>query len=75
MVRQIDSPVRWVEVVERMAADFGVEVFLEVGPGTVLCGLNRRIASADLTPWTRLPELRDHELAVRRPIHDALAIR
>jgi len=56
LVRQIDSPVRWVETVERMVADFGVEVFLEVGPGTVLCGLNRRIA-----PGTQSASLADPE--------------
>jgi [acyl-carrier-protein] S-malonyltransferase len=56
LVRQIDSPVRWVETVERMVADFGVEVFLEVGPGTVLCGLNRRIAQG-----TRSASLADPE--------------
>ena len=56
LVRQIDSPVRWVEVVERMVADFGVEVFLEVGPGTVLCGLNRRIAPGTLSASLADPE-------------------
>jgi len=56
LVRQIDSPVRWVEVVERMVADFGVEVFLEVGPGTVLCGLNRRIATGTLSASLSDPE-------------------
>jgi [acyl-carrier-protein] S-malonyltransferase len=43
LVRQIDSPVRWVESVERVAA-MGIGVFVEVGPGKVLCGLIRRIA-------------------------------
>jgi len=49
LVRQIDSPVRWVETVQRMVADFGVDTFLEIGPGTVLCGLNRRIVQGTLT--------------------------
>lgn len=49
LIRQIDSPVRWVEAVLRMAAapeagGFGVNTFVEVGPGTVLTGLTRRIA-------------------------------
>ena len=44
LVRQIDSPVRWVESVLWMAQGAGVDTFLEAGPGTVLCGLNRRIA-------------------------------
>ncbi len=42
--RQIDSPVRWVESVERMHREHGVERFIEVGPGSVLTGLIRRIA-------------------------------
>jgi [acyl-carrier-protein] S-malonyltransferase len=41
--RQVDAPVRWVESVERMHAEHGVERFVEVGPGSVLCGLIRRI--------------------------------
>jgi [acyl-carrier-protein] S-malonyltransferase len=43
LIRQIDSPVRWVEVVQHMAQTMGVDTFLEVGPGTVLTGLDRRI--------------------------------
>jgi len=42
--RQIDGPVRWVESVEWMAEQGGAELFVEVGPGKVLTGLNRRIA-------------------------------
>ena len=41
--RQIDSPVRWVESVERMRTAHGVTRFVEVGPGAVLTGLIRRI--------------------------------
>lgn len=41
--RQIDSPVRWVESIERMHREYGVERFVEIGPGAVLCGLIRRI--------------------------------
>ncbi len=43
LIRQIDSPVRWVEVIQWMARSAGVDTFLEVGPGTVLTGLDRRI--------------------------------
>src|SRR4029077_17959954 len=46
LVRQIDSPVRWVESVLRMENDLGVQTFLEVGPGNVLSGLTRRIVQA-----------------------------
>lgn len=42
--RQIDGPVRWVESVEWMVAEGGADLFVEVGPGKVLTGLNRRIA-------------------------------
>ncbi len=42
LVRQIEGSVRWVESVERLGAD-GATRFLEVGPGTVLAGLIKRI--------------------------------
>jgi len=40
--RQLFSPVRWVETVEKMAAD-GIDKVIECGPGKVLVGLNKRI--------------------------------
>lgn len=40
--RQLFSPVRWVETIEKMAAD-GADQFIECGPGKVLLGLNKRI--------------------------------
>lgn len=43
LVRQVDAPVRWVELVQRMVAD-GFDTFVEVGPGSVLSGLVKRIA-------------------------------
>ncbi len=42
LVRQIDSPVRWVESVRRLA-EAGVDRALEIGPGSVLAGLVKRI--------------------------------
>jgi len=42
LVRQIDSPVRWVEGVRALARE-GVDRALEIGPGNVLVGLVRRI--------------------------------
>jgi [acyl-carrier-protein] S-malonyltransferase len=43
LVRQLVSPVRWTESVAWMSAQ-GVTTFVEVGPGTVLTGLVKRIA-------------------------------
>ena len=40
--RQVCSPVRWVETVERLSRETGGAI--EVGPGTVLAGLSKRIA-------------------------------
>ncbi len=42
LVRQIESPVRWVETVRAMVAG-GVHRIVECGPGKVLAGLNKRI--------------------------------
>ena len=42
LLRQVASPVRWQEEIERMAAD-GHRVFVEIGPGKVLSGIVRRI--------------------------------
>jgi [acyl-carrier-protein] S-malonyltransferase len=42
LLRQIYSPVRWVEVIEAMAAR-GVTRVVECGPGKVLAGLTKRI--------------------------------
>lgn len=42
LARQVDAPVRWVESVRALAAR-GVDQALEVGPGSVLSGLVRRI--------------------------------
>jgi [acyl-carrier-protein] S-malonyltransferase len=44
LVRQLYSPVRWVETVQATAAQ-GVAHAVECGPGKVLAGLNKRIAA------------------------------
>jgi [acyl-carrier-protein] S-malonyltransferase len=41
LVRQVASPVRWVDCVERLA-EAGAAAFVEVGPGRVLTGLLKR---------------------------------
>ena len=40
--RQVSAPVRWEEVVKRLASE-GVTTYVEVGPGTVLGGLVKKI--------------------------------
>jgi len=42
LVRQVSAAVRWEESVQRLASD-GVTTYVEVGPGTVLSGLIRKI--------------------------------
>jgi [acyl-carrier-protein] S-malonyltransferase len=42
LVRQVSSPVRWEDVVRRLIAD-GATTFVELGPGTVLAGLIKKI--------------------------------
>jgi [acyl-carrier-protein] S-malonyltransferase len=56
LVRQIDGPVRWVESVTWMAQNAGVRTFLEIGPGNVLTGLNRRIATGTVCASLSDPE-------------------
>ena len=45
LLRQVASPVRWVESVQRMMS-MGVRRFVEIGPGNVLTGLIKRIDSS-----------------------------
>jgi [acyl-carrier-protein] S-malonyltransferase len=42
LVQQVSAPVRWEAVVRRLASE-GVTTYVEVGPGTVLSGMVRRI--------------------------------
>ena len=41
MTRQICSPVRWFDTMSRLSA-YGVDTFMEVGPGKVLTGLTKK---------------------------------
>ena len=43
LLKQLTSPVRWTATVENMLAD-GAGYFMEIGPGTVLQGLVKRIS-------------------------------
>ena len=42
LVRQVSAPVRWEAVVQRLASE-GVTTYVEVGPGTALSGMVKRI--------------------------------
>jgi [acyl-carrier-protein] S-malonyltransferase len=42
LIRQVSAPVRWEDVVRRLASE-GVRAYVEVGPGTVLAALVRKI--------------------------------
>lgn len=43
LIRQVSAPVRWEDSVRRLASE-GVTAYVEVGPGTVLSGLIRKVA-------------------------------
>jgi [acyl-carrier-protein] S-malonyltransferase len=55
LVRQVESPVRWVETIQTMATD-GVDKLIECGPGRVLAGLNKRISKQTQTLSVYDPE-------------------
>lgn len=43
LIKQVDHPVRWLEIIEYLF-DAGVDTFIEIGAGSVLTGFMRRIA-------------------------------
>ena len=62
LVRQVTGAVRWVECIQLLAAS-GANQFLEVGPGKVLCGLNRQIDRALATSNVEDPASLEKALA------------
>lgn len=57
LVRQVASPVRWVESVQKMVA-MGVRRVVEIGPGNVLTGLIKRIdPSVELINVSDVPSI------------------
>lgn len=67
LLRQIDGAVRWVESIQWMEENAGVETFVEVGVGTVLSGMNRRIVRAATTTGIADPEQLAKLLAPAEP--------
>jgi [acyl-carrier-protein] S-malonyltransferase len=63
LVQQLTSPVRWTESVRAMI-EAGVQDFVEVGPGSVLAGLVRRIDREarvrSVGTWTEVQEFVAH---------------
>jgi len=64
LARQVNSPVRWIEEMEKMMAE-GVDRALEVGPGKVLRGLMRNInRDVDMKNIENLETLKDFTAAL-----------
>lgn len=59
LVRQVSSPVRWDDVVRRLIAE-GATHFVELGPGTVLAGLIRKIDRSVTVASVEDPEGVEH---------------
>ena len=60
---QLVSPVRWKQTVFTLA-DLGFTTFVEIGPGTVLTGLAKRIITDGRTLSVATPDDLDHMLEV-----------
>ncbi|MEM8930418.1 MAG: ACP S-malonyltransferase [Acidobacteriota bacterium] len=58
LVRQIDGAVRWVDSIEYLTGQ-GVDTFVEVGVGKVLCGLGKRIDKSCSWKPSPVPEAVD----------------
>ncbi len=63
LVSQLDSPVRWVESVEKMQSD-GISSFVESGPGKVLSGMIKRIAKGSSVGCIDSPDAMQAQVAL-----------
>lgn len=63
LTRQLDHPVRWVEIIQLMAKN-GIENIIECGPGKVLAGLIKRI-NPEITTYT-VDTIEDIETVVEK---------
>jgi len=66
LLRQVASPVRWTDCVQRLAVE-GAAAFVEVGPGRVLSGLVKRIVEDARTAAVEDPAGLDKALAALAP--------
>jgi [acyl-carrier-protein] S-malonyltransferase len=66
LAEQVRSPVEWVASVRRMVDD-GVDVMIELGPGSALAGMVRRIAPEVATATVSDPATLDHASALLSP--------
>ena len=67
LVCQVSSPVRWEAVVVRLASE-GVTTYVEVGPGTVLSGLVRKILpDTAVLSFSKPDDLATVEASITRP--------
>lgn len=53
--RQLCEPVQWLKIIRQINSE-GIEKFIEIGPGRVLCGLTKRIDKTLSTQATDTPE-------------------
>jgi [acyl-carrier-protein] S-malonyltransferase len=68
LIAQVSSPVRWEAVVQRLAKE-GVTTYVEVGPGTVLSGLVKKIhRDATVVNFSSPDDLTAIETALGRPV-------
>jgi [acyl-carrier-protein] S-malonyltransferase len=49
LLEQLTAPVRWTQLVERLANDYPDALYVEMGPGNVLTGLVKKIAPSVAT--------------------------
>jgi [acyl-carrier-protein] S-malonyltransferase len=67
LVRQVSAAVRWQESVELLSRE-GVTTFVEVGPGTVLCGLIRKTVKGARVLGVESPESLEQALRSLRSL-------
>jgi [acyl-carrier-protein] S-malonyltransferase len=65
LVRQVSGTVRWQESVERLVSE-GVTTFVEVGPGTVLSALVKKISRGARVLGVHSPHTLEHTVAALR---------